>query len=605
MQNSSREKGKEAVGESPGFKSCVVPHRKPIEMGSNAPTKDTKQILRNLHLQSQYHEGHRQTSFPKDTVKEKVEVLQRYLGICSPSSGSRDATPSAFSGQKMLSSLTKAATKPSTSGRCSRGKSTSQRQKGSSSPAQKGSEKENLKHPSKKSINIKKPHPYSSKIVQEFMYQKNEERKKKRLEEKKSLVQAMEMRNKRLQEVYRKQKEAMGKKTYSDPMHKLIREMASAKESPQCKREQEQTSAGILKSSSMAWVDKTSCTLSSKDHRGRNQLLETVQSPKKREALASAAPLESECWFLSPLKCENLRSCSPPALHTPPLSFSLPQKDAKPYSKDSTSGLSPYRSKEDRVKAIHSLSKELTEKIEMATKRLNAASSVRDSADKTLTETTLDPYNGSPSVLEPETAMDKQTRTMTVQMLLDAPDHDELHVSSDREFHGLDRISLVGSTEGATALDRQKKIPLPGGSAVSKELAWVTYNAGQRHLDTGEDPRNALQGFPVNKGSKVDINLLHEKPITSPASPPHRFLTGSPQRDCTAQRNHYRCETTLKIQNREEIAIQAPRESLRTPGSLGLQPSATSSPGAETHHGFEQDLASIKIRSCECFKHML
>ncbi|KAM6047538.1 coiled-coil domain-containing protein 187 [Theristicus caerulescens] len=522
MEKSSREKGNELVGKSPEFKSCVVPPSKPVERGSNAPTKDTKKILRNLQLQSQYHDECRHTRLPKDTVKGKVEVLQPYLGIHSPSPGPRAITPSAFSGEKIRSSLMKDGAKPSSSGNCSRGKSTSpQRQKGSSSPAQKGSEKENLKHPSKRRVNIKKLCPYSPEIVQEFMYRKNEERKKKRLEEKKSLVQAAEMRNKRLQEVYRKQKEVIGKKTYSDQTHKLIRETASAKGSPQCKLEQEQTSGGILERSFIAWVDKTSSTLLSKDHRGRNQLLGTVQSPKKRAALASPTPLESECWFLSPLKCEDLRDCSPPALHTPPLSFSLLQTDAKPYSKDSTSGLSPYRSKQDRVKAIHSLSKELAEKIEMATKRLNEASGVKDSADKTSTETTSDLFNESSSVPEPDTSKDEQDRTMTTQMLLDTPD----------------------------------------------------------------------PGFPVNKSSEVDISLLHEKPITSPAFPSHKFLSRSPQRELTAQRNRYRCETIFKVQNQEDIASQSPRESLRTPDSLRFQPSATLSPGAETHAGFEQDFA--------------
>ncbi|KAM6117388.1 coiled-coil domain-containing protein 187 [Phoenicopterus ruber ruber] len=595
MENSSREKGNEPVGKSPEFNSCVVPPSKPIERGGNAPTKDIKQILRNLHLQSQYRDEHRHTRLPKDTAKGKVEVLQRYLGIHSPSPGPWGVTPSAFSGGKIQSSLIKDRAKPSTSGNCSRGKSTSQRQKGSSSPAQKGSEKENLKHPSRRRVNIKKPHPYSPEIVQEFMYRKNEERKKKSLEEKKSLVQAMEMRNKRLQEVYRKQKEAIGKKTCSDQMRKLIGETASAKESPQCKLEQEQTSGGILERSFMAWLDKTSCTLS-KDHSSRNQLLETVPSPKEREALASPAPLESQCWFLSPLKCEDLRDCSPPALQTPPLSFPLPQKDTRPYSEDLTLGLSAYRSKQDRVKVIHSLSKELTEKIELATKRLNAASWVKDSADKTSTETTLDLYNESSSVPEPETSKDEQDRTMTIQMLLDTPDPDVLRVSSDKEFHGLGRISLGGSTEGAPALDRQKEIPtLPGGSAASKELPWVTASTGQKHLNTGEDLSNTLQGFPVNKGFEVDISLLHEKPITSPASPSHRFLARSLQRDLTAQRNHYQCETILNVQNQEEIANQSPRESLRTPDSLTLQPSAALSPGAETHHGFEQDFASAGV----------
>lgn len=239
MENSPREKGNQPVRRSPEFQSCLIPHSKHIEMGGNTPTKDSKQILRNLHLRSQYRDEHKRARFPKDTVEGKVEVLQQYLRIHSPSPGPQGRTSSAFNGEEIQSSLMKDGAKPSTSGNSSRGKCTSpQRQKGSSSPAQKGSGKENLKHPSKRRVNIKKAHPYSSEVVQEFMYRKNEERKKKNLEEKKSLVQAMELRNKRLQEVYRKQKAAIGKKTCSDQVHKLIRETTSAKESPPCKLEQ-------------------------------------------------------------------------------------------------------------------------------------------------------------------------------------------------------------------------------------------------------------------------------------------------------------------------------------------------------------------------------
>lgn len=148
------------------------------------------------------------------------------------------------------------------------------------------------------------------------------------------------------------------------------------------------------------------------------------------------------------------------------------------------------------MEAIHSLSKELVEKIEMATKRLNAANWVKDSADKTLAETTLDLSNESSSVPEPETSKDERDRTMTIQMLLDRPDPDELYVPSERGFHGLGRISLVGGTEGAAAVDTQKETPtpLPGGSAASKELPWITHSAGQRHLSAGEDPTNTLKG---------------------------------------------------------------------------------------------------------------
>ncbi|XP_027742937.1 coiled-coil domain-containing protein 187 [Empidonax traillii] len=126
----------------------------------------------------------------------------------------------------------------------------------------------------------------SPEIVREFMQRKKEERKKKLLEEKKSLVEAAEVRKKRLQEVYRKQKEAVGKKSHPIKVHKFTGKTAPAKGDPQCEFE---------------------------------------------------------------------------------------QKDAKPSSKGWTPGFSPQRSKQDRVKAIHSLSKELEEKIDVATKRLSGA----------------------------------------------------------------------------------------------------------------------------------------------------------------------------------------------------------------------------------------
>ncbi|XP_023794086.1 centrosome-associated protein 350 isoform X2 [Cyanistes caeruleus] len=368
-------------------------------------------------------------------------------------------------------------------------------------------------------------------------------------------------------------------------MHKPIGKTGSAKGNPQCEFEQEQTSGGVLERSFMAWVDETSSLLSPEDHRSRNELLETAQSPKKGEELGPPAPLESKFWFLSPLKYEDLRDYSPPSLHSPPLSFSVPQKEAKPFPKDSSFGLSPHRSTQDRVRAIHSLSRELTEKIDVAQKRLSAASWVKASADKQSTETTLDLYSDPPSVPGPETSRDRQERTVTAQMLLDSTDPDVLCVTSDGEGHGLGRTGLVGSTEGE--LDRQKGMPtpLPGRNSEREEMPWITHHARQSHLSSAGNLSNTLQGFPVKKGSKVDIILWHEKPITSSASPAHRFLTRSSQGELTARRDRCGCETVLKIQNHEEMANPSPGESLRIWASLSFQPSATLSADS-----FEQDL---------------
>lgn len=209
MEKSSGVKGNGPVGKSPGAPSAVVTPSK-AERGSRAPTEDPNQALRTLPLQSQSCEEHRHIRLPRDAVKHQSQ------GIHSPSPG--------------LSSM-KDRAKPSTLGSCSRGKSASPQR-------QKGAEKENLKQPSKRRVNLKKPHPYSPESVKEFMYRKNAERKKKLLEEKKSLAQAAEMREKRLQEVYRKQKEAIGKKSCPDEMHKPIGKMGFAKGNSQYEFEQ-------------------------------------------------------------------------------------------------------------------------------------------------------------------------------------------------------------------------------------------------------------------------------------------------------------------------------------------------------------------------------
>lgn len=52
-------------------------------------------------------------------------------------------------------------------------------------------------------------HPYSAEALREFMRQKTQARRRQALEEKASAVRALELRNQRLQDVYRKQREAV------------------------------------------------------------------------------------------------------------------------------------------------------------------------------------------------------------------------------------------------------------------------------------------------------------------------------------------------------------------------------------------------------------
>ena len=52
-------------------------------------------------------------------------------------------------------------------------------------------------------------HPYSSESLREFMRQKTLARRRQALEEKASALRALELKNQRLQDVYRKQREAV------------------------------------------------------------------------------------------------------------------------------------------------------------------------------------------------------------------------------------------------------------------------------------------------------------------------------------------------------------------------------------------------------------
>ena len=52
-------------------------------------------------------------------------------------------------------------------------------------------------------------HPYSSEALREFMHQKSLARQQQAMKEKASAVRALELRNQRLQDVYRKQREAV------------------------------------------------------------------------------------------------------------------------------------------------------------------------------------------------------------------------------------------------------------------------------------------------------------------------------------------------------------------------------------------------------------
>ncbi|XP_044849033.1 coiled-coil domain-containing protein 187 [Mauremys mutica] len=584
MEQSSRENGVPGGGDhmvnSPPHKSCQTTPGSSIEIASNALTRDAKQILRDLYLQNQSCEEYRRTKLQKDTTTGKAEDSKPYPETNPPSTEISSITRSDYSRDKTRSSLMKAGIEPRN---CHGGKSASlPRSKGSNSPGQKVSEKENIK----KRVNVGKAHAYSPEEVHEFMHRKVEERKKKNLEEKKSLKQARETRAQRLQELYRKQKEAFAKKSCSGGAQALNRGSVPATQRSLYKLAQEQTMKRSLERNFMEWVHKTSCALLRSEEQGSSDLHpKTTQPPKATETFDFPSSLASESGFLSPLNLKDLAVSPSPAHYLPPQSFFLPLKtaksDLKASASEDTSSPPPYRNTQDRVKAIHSLARELGERIEMATERLRGTSRLQDSNDNGGEEhLLLEPPSWSSLRSKPKTPKSEGNRTMNIQTLLGVQSPNGVWISLD---HAQDSTLDLGSPEGAEAQERKERIQ-SDTAAVSEAFPWSSNSVMH-----GKAPEDVWKGFTAKKESDMETCLLQGKLITSMASSSPRFLTRSPERKPANQRNRSIFDALSEAQNQGEIISSSPRRSLKTSLSHGFEPRASPTRRIEMQKEFEDD----------------
>nr|XP_032623477.1 coiled-coil domain-containing protein 187 [Chelonoidis abingdonii] len=584
MEQSSRENGVPGGGDhmvnSSPHKSSQTTPGSSIEIASNALTRDAKQILRDLHLQNQSCEEYRRTKPQKDTTTGKAEDSEPYPETNPPSTEISSITCSDYSRDKTRSLFMKAGIKPRN---CHRGKSASlPRSKGSNSPGQKVSEKESIK----KRVNVGKAHAYSPEEVHEFMHRKVEERKKKNLEEKKSLKQARETRAQRLQELYRKQKEAFAKKSCSGVAQALNRGSVPATQGSQYKLAQEQTMKRSLERNFMEWVHKTSCALLRSEEQGSSDLHpKTTQPPQATETFDFPSSLASESGFLSPLNLKDLAVSPSTAQYLPPQSFFLPLKtaksDLKASASEDTSSPSPYRNTQDRVKAIHSLARELGERIEMATERLRGTSRLQDSNDNGGEEhLPLEPPNWSSLWSKPKTPKSEGNRTMKIQTLLGVQSPNGVWISLDR---AQDRTLDLGSPEGAEAQKRKERLQ-SDTAAVGEELPWSS-----SFVMRGKALKDVWKGFTKKKESDMETCLLRGKPITSIASPSPGFLTRSPERKPANQRNRSIFDALSESENQAEIISSSPRQSLKTSLSHGFEPRTSPTRRIGMQKEFEDD----------------
>ncbi|XP_019396667.1 PREDICTED: centrosome-associated protein 350-like [Crocodylus porosus] len=581
--HSCREKaggGGDRVGNSPEEKSCRVTQSGSFETDSSALAREARQRRRDRRTQSQAASKNPSASPQRDAQEGKAGDPRQYLGV-SPlaSPGSSTATPS-FQEEKPRSFLNSS---------CSRGKGTSPRgTTGSNWPAQRGSEKENLPQPLKKKVNVGRSHPYSPQEVHEFMHRKTVERKKRSLEERESVKQAREARTKRLQEVYRKQREAFARKPGVEESHVGHRGTALPAPRPRSLSSHERRNARSLERTFMEWADTTSHTLLGSEEQGSSNLrLET--------SLATADPLDfspslaSERGFLSPLKLQDLELSPSPHQCPPAQSVFLPLQAArcrlKASASEDTSALSPYRNKRERVKAIHALARALGARIEIAADRLKAMSHLADSDDGGLARAALGPLGRSPPCSwhkMQEKGLDGRVNPL---LGLDDPLSNGSWLSPDQEQDGLDWTRRAHSAAGAAAQgwERGTLAPLSDTLAVGKEVPWAP--ARQDRLDDCKILSRACKGLAEAEGC-TDTDLSRGELMTSPS---HRGLVTSPRRAPAEQRN--RCASELW---KEEAPTLLPKQTLGASTSRRSGPCASAAGRIETQESLEKDLGRGK-----------
>ncbi|XP_053138479.1 coiled-coil domain-containing protein 187 [Hemicordylus capensis] len=205
-------------------------------------------------------------------------------------------------------------------------------------------------------------HPYSPEEVREFMHKMGAERRKRAQAEKRRLKQAHQARDRRLRDLFRKQKEALGRKgrrRATEAWQVGGGAAPAAKACPTCG--QECASGKCTEMGLMDWVHETSRALL------RNEAQGTCGLHPKTASMPGSA-LVPEDGRSSPLQLGDL--CSPGIPASPPQSPVL-RADLGAAVPASPLGPSPGQNRRgDRVRAIHSLARDLGERLARETERL-------------------------------------------------------------------------------------------------------------------------------------------------------------------------------------------------------------------------------------------
>ncbi|XP_053060353.1 coiled-coil domain-containing protein 187 isoform X11 [Acinonyx jubatus] len=215
-------------------------------------------------------------------------------------------------------------------------------------------------------------HPYSSESLREFMRQKTLARRRQALEEKASALRALELKNQRLQDVYRKQREAVLGKAVPVVSHTTPGIVTFF---PHCAQSKGLEASGSLGSPVMEWSKVTSGMVLGDQEAPGSFCLCLNRAPDRTETLGTGGPtLMSARSSLGPLKLQDLATQGA----RPGVCIYLDPEESEHLG---TSGPLHFRYKQARLQALETMANVLKQRIDILTAKLHKSEALDPPGD--------------------------------------------------------------------------------------------------------------------------------------------------------------------------------------------------------------------------------
>uniref|UniRef100_A0A8C9K6P9 Coiled-coil domain-containing protein 187 n=1 Tax=Panthera tigris altaica TaxID=74533 RepID=A0A8C9K6P9_PANTA len=215
-------------------------------------------------------------------------------------------------------------------------------------------------------------HPYSSESLREFMRQKTLARRRQALEEKASALRALELKNQRLQDVYRKQREAVFGKAVPVVSHTTPGIVTFF---PHCAQSKGLEASGSLGSPVLEWSKVTSGMVLGDQEAPGSFCLCLNRALNRTETLGTGGPpLMSARSSPGPLKLQDLATQGP----RPGVCIYLDPEESERLG---TSGPLHFRYKQARLQALETMANILKQRIDILTAKLHKSEALDPPGD--------------------------------------------------------------------------------------------------------------------------------------------------------------------------------------------------------------------------------